>query len=388
MTIDEGVSLSQRPSPASAPLVAVVVAAFLAVAGCGRQPTATDAADQTAAPLADSGAHSTEPVRHDAAAGAPPREPTQPVAQSSLQARLRAANPHYNGRGQLRIENGRLVAASLREAGIADLRPLSGEPVEMLDLILTEVSDLSPLSSMPLVELALAGTPVSDLAPLAGMKTLQTLDLMQTRVADLKPLAGLKLQRLYLDDTAVADLSALEGMPLVELYLNGTRINDLKPLTGMPLVQLNLLGTAIRDIAPLAGAPLEMLWLNNTSVVDLGPLAGAPLVSLTVENTPVTDISVVNELPRLERLHIAGTAVTDLSPLAGKQLTRLIFSPGNIHRGIEVARGMASIREIGPSLEAPPPMPPEQFWSEYDTGRWPRVDQPKARMPAAGPAAP
>src|SRR5215469_7556636 len=52
---------------------------------------------------------------------------------------------------------------------IADLTPLNGGLISMLDVSHTGVSDLAPLRGMPLIELRLVGTTVADLAPLRGM---------------------------------------------------------------------------------------------------------------------------------------------------------------------------------------------------------------------------
>ena len=66
----------------------------------------------------------------------------------------------------------------------------------------------------------------------------------------------------------------------------------------------------------------------------------------------------------LERLHIAETPISDLTPIADMSLTRLIFTPSRITRGMDQARGMESIREIGLELESK--MTPYEFWSSYD----------------------
>ena len=103
----------------------------------------------------------------------------------------------------------------------------------------------------------------------------------------------------------------------------------------------------------------------------VGTLRDVPsLVSLTVARTKVSDLSPLKGHPSLERLHIAEAEVTDLSPLEWMRLTRLIFTPGRIKKGIESARGMESIYEI--DVEFPSrrgrPMSPAEFWRRYDAG--------------------
>jgi hypothetical protein len=235
---------------------------------------------------------------------------------------IRMYNPRYSSNGQFRIQDNRVTAAQLSETGVSDLTPLGGMSLEALDL---------------------RGLPVSDLSPLKGQP----------------------VKELYLEDTLVADLKPLKGKPLVSLYLNHAPVTDLSPLRGMPLETLNLLGTRIQSVAPLTGMPLKFLWLNETAVADISPLSDCPLVSLTLHRTQVSDLGPL-EGSHLQRLHIGETPVRDLSPLKGLHLTRLIFTPARITKGLEVARGMASIREIGPSFEQK--MNPAIFWERYDRG--------------------
>jgi len=65
----------------------------------------------------------------------------------------------------------------------------------------------------------------------------------------------------------------------------------------------------------------------------------------------------------LQRLHIAETPVSDLTPLAGLKLTRLIFTPGSIEKGLEIPKNMDTIYEIGTTFESR--MPPADFWRMY-----------------------
>ena len=241
-----------------------------------------------------------------------------------LHTQIKFFNPDYNGKGQFWIQQGQVRAAQLAGTGIDDLTPLKGLPLGALDLRVNPLRDLGPLENMPLVE-------------------------------------------LYLEQTRVADLSALKGIPLKVLYLSNTAVADLSPLSGMPLEKLNLLGTRVTDITPLKNMPLKMLWLNETSVADVSPLSGTPLMSLTLHRSQVADLRPLSQMA-LKRLHIGDTPVEDLTPLANLALRRLIFTPGNISRGLEAVRGMTSLREIGTTFENR--MPAEQFWQRYDRGEF------------------
>jgi hypothetical protein len=91
-------------------------------------------------------------------------------------------------------------------------------------------------------------------------------------------------------------------------------------------------------------------------------------MSLTLHKTRVSDLTPLKG-SGLKRLHIGETPVTDLNPLEGMSLTRLIFTPGNIEAGLEVARRMESLKELGTTFENR--MPADVFWHLYDTGSLP-----------------
>jgi internalin A len=178
------------------------------------------------------------------------------------------------------------------------------------------------------------------------------------------------LESLYVEETKVIDISALEGMPLRELYLIDTQVSDISPLKDMPLVHLNLIGTKVTDLSVIETLSLKILWLRKTPVEDLSPLAGSTLPSLDIQDTPVSDISFAEEMPALVRLNMAGTKVTDLTPLKGCALTRLIFTPENITKGIEVIREMESLTQLDTSFDGdnPTAMSADEFWAKFDAG--------------------
>ena len=300
----------------STPLIAGLLIAFLA--GCG------GAADEPASePQANASPPPGQQAPSASAEGSGPA-----LTPEVLQERLKEKNPDYNGQGQFKFQNGRVVAAVLRDTGVRDLSPLSGLPLKGLDLYGNPVSDLSPLEDMP-------------------------------------------LEVLYLEDAPVKDISALQGLPLKVLYLNKTDVSDLTPLENMNSLQrLNLLETPATDLSPLANVPLRMLWLNDTPVRDVSPLADTPLVSLTLEGSQVQDLRPVGKMNQLQRLHIANTPVTDLTPLEGLQLTRLVFSPGQIEQGMDVVRNMDSLQKIGTQFGSQENdlRNPVQFWQQYDQG--------------------
>jgi hypothetical protein len=105
-----------------------------------------------------------------------------------------------------------------------------------------------------------------------------------------------------------------------------------------------------------------MLWLTGCPVENLSPLEDLPLVSLTLHRTKVKNLAPLSET-RLRRLHIGETPVEDLTPLRGMALTRLVFTPANIKRGLEVVKDLP-LQEIGTRFdeEAKDLAPPSVFW--------------------------
>jgi hypothetical protein len=81
----------------------------------------------------------------------------------------------------------------------------------------------------------------------------------------------------------------------------------------------------------------------------------------------LTSLRGIEGMP-LTHLACADTPVSDLSPLAGMKLKEFVFTPKNITKGIEIVRGMKSIREIGPRYSRL--MDPEVFWKKYDAGEF------------------
>ena len=243
---------------------------------------------------------------------------------SQIQSILIKANPDYRGQGKLHEENGEIIAAEFPNCGLKDLSPLRGLKLSALDL---------------------SGNPVRELRHLRGMP----------------------LVRLFLEFTLVDKLDELVDAQLVELRLNGSPVESLKGLEGQPLENLYAVGTQINNVSALSNSNLRQLWLTESPVSDLSPLAGLPLVSLTIHRTLVEDLSFVRKLPLIQRLHIGETLIADLTPLRGVNLTRLVFTPSRIERGIEVAKSLSNLKEIGTKFDdqGKDLMPPDAFWDQF-----------------------
>ncbi len=266
-------------------------------------------------------------------------EPTAKPAKSAnpkfwtdvlLHAAIREVNPGYSGNGEFQIDNGKVTAIRLAQCGVTNVTPLSGMELTMLDLQACPVQSIEAVAGMP-------------------------------------------LQALFLDSTVVEDLSPLKGnTTLQQLYVDRTNVKDLSPLKGMPISVLNLVGTRIIDLSALSGMPLRQLWLTDCKVSDVSALAQCPMESLTLHRTEVADLSPLSSMRSLQRLHIGESPVSDVSPLEGLPLQRLVFSPGQVNKGIEVLKAMPSLQKIGTAFEddVDTTLPPAQFWQKYDAGEF------------------
>lgn len=200
------------------------------------------------------------------------------------------------------------------------------------------------------------------------------LQFQNANVSDIEPLRGLELTTVDLYQQPIDDISPLEGMPLEHLKLTKTNVTELSPLEGMPLKTLDLIDTPVTDISVVTSLDLEILWLRGSRVRDLSPLAGQKLESLDVQNTDVTSIAVAPRIEGLERLNIVDTPVTDLTPLEGLRLTRLLFTPSQIEKGLDVVRNMKSLTQLDVEFREQGMLDPKEFWKRYDAGEFDKQD--------------
>jgi len=162
-----------------------------------------------------------------------------------------------------------------------------------------------------LIELYLSGRPIADLSPLAGLP-IAILNLDGTKVADLAPLRGMPLVNLRFNCPSVTDLSPLQGMKLKLLNIGGCPVSDLSPLQGMPLEDLTLAvkdwtkpqegKTHVADLTPLRGLPLRRLKIDGTNDPDLTPLTECANLNLLVLPPKARNVEALRDLPNLRRI--------------------------------------------------------------------------------------
>jgi serine/threonine protein kinase/Leucine-rich repeat (LRR) protein len=244
---------------------------------------------------------------------------------------------------RLTVRDDGLLDLNLADTQIADLSPLAGMPLGMLNISsCAKVTDLLSLRGMPLRKLSVDGTGVTSLEPLRGMSSFQSLAFGHTKVSDLTPLSGLRLTKVDMQNCPVTSLEPLRGMPLEELSIGNTGIINLSVLVGMPLKILAVPFDGATDFTPLIGLPLESLNLQGDRVGDLGFLKGLPLKQLVINNTlSARNLRVLSEIRSLEVLvlpELSDLPVEDFTAVENlrnhpslKQLA--VFSP----IGIEIA---------------------------------------------------
>ena len=286
--------------------------------------------------------------------------------------------------------------------GCSSLTSLKGiEDIPLTDLNLDKCHSLSSLKGIegaPLASLNLRGCRAlqGDLSALKGMK-LTSLNLEGcSSLTSLKGIEGMPLTALDARCRALrGDLSALKGMKLTQLNLEGcSSLTSLKGIEGMPLTYLNIKHTRLSDLTPLKGMGLTGLGLKDCRALqgDLSALKGMKLTrldlhgcsSLTslkgIEGMKLTSLnlnvcSLLTSLKGIEgmgltELGIVDAGVSDLSGLRGMMLERFYFTPKKITKGIEIIRGMKSIKQIGVRSEWKYWMTPEEFWKRYDAGEF------------------
>jgi serine/threonine protein kinase len=250
----------------------------------------------------------------------------------------------------LKMDQANQLSLSLRDRqDVVDLTPLEGIPLSRLNLWKCPVTDLRPLRDMPLTDLDLAETQVDNLDHLRDMP-LTRLSISHCGVQGLDRLQGKRLQFLDMSRTKVENLTPLGDMPLVTLKAHDCKsLSDLKPLRGRPLTHLYLHATAVSNLEPLAESPLEVLDLSYCGqLADLDTLKGRPRETLTT-----LDLVGCNRL-------------TKLTPLRGMQLETLGISPGQIKEGMDVIRGMTTLKTI--ITDGNRRWSADEFWKDHPPG--------------------
>jgi hypothetical protein len=156
------------------------------------------------------------------------------------------------------------------------------------------------------------------------------------------------------------DLNFYRGKPVENINLWKSNVRDLSPLAGMPVKTLVIFGCPVKDLSPLAGMPLESAWIGATEARDFSPLKGAPLRDLNLSTSAVSDLSFVRKMPlRFLKLSSTGEGrINDLSLLEGMRLEELEFEASTVTRGMDLLRGMKSLKKINGQN-------PEKFWRRY-----------------------
>lgn len=164
--------------------------------------------------------------------------------------------------------------------------------------------DLSSFTSLRIRNVMSAGGSISSLAPLSRLTWLTNLELDDTGIIDLMPLVGLtKLTSLSLSiNQGIVDLTPLENMTnLQRIWVQ----ND----------------NAIQSYMPLRNAVgMYSIEAGNSNMSDLSFMQNmSKLESLHLDSNGITDISLLSTFTVLSDVSLFGNGVTNLSSLTGLQ---------------------------------------------------------------------
>ncbi len=240
----------------------------------------------------------------------------------------------------------------LQNTNVTDFTPMNGMPLEVLHVSTGSEPDPPTLKKLPLKEIHFHGTPRKDLKSIRSItKALPSLHLYGFEGAedyalgfldnidptewhlflhgsdyiDLNLFLNVPLTRLTLVDSEIYDITPLRQHELVTLDLTGTRVKSIRILKGKSLRYLALAGTDVRDLSVLKDMPLEFLDVQRTKVRSIDALRGSKIVHLNIGETDVTDYSVLREIP-LQNLYLDKMPIVDLSFLGRMELIELSLS--------------------------------------------------------------
>lgn len=275
-----------------------------------------------------------------------------------------------------------LRSLTLYRTPVSDLSPLSGMPLETLNIgTCGGITNLSPLKGMELKTLLLSGTGVADLSPLKGMP-LRTLAVgASMKLTDLSALKGLSMDLLDLRDLPVTDLTPLRDVHMGTCRLTSLhKLVDLSPLKAVTLRSLSLRDLPKADMSSLAGVRVDLLSLSKMPAKavtaagqmeikslgltempteSLAHLKGMNITDLSLSRMVLQDLAPLKGLP-LKKLTLLQMRIRDVSALAGMQLEWVCVQPGrHVTGALEFLRNMKSLKHINY-------LPADDFWKKHD----------------------
>ena len=189
---------------------------------------------------------------------------------------------------------------------------------------------LNDLSLMPnLKEVCIIGKNISDISAVSGLVDLEKIEIKHNHVTDISALAGLScLTSVGINDNPITDLSPLVFCPNLRFldlcdmdgydasifaqlgdftYLDiSNQTASYKHLSGKTISELRIAWGKMDSLSYLDGVSgIEALEINNCKVTDLAPLLNHPeLRTLNIKGLDLEDLSILLELPKLERVVI------------------------------------------------------------------------------------
>ena len=285
---------------------------------------------------------------------------------------------------------------------LSDITLLSGMPLESFNCVGTSVSSLSALKDSPLTSVDI-GNKVVDISALRG-KQIQMVEiegwshtkpevvrgLFGERGLDLSPLENAPIKRFNTYEARqIKDISALKNARLEWLRLERSLVEDISPLKGQPIKNA-IINAPVNDVSPLAGSPVVYLDVcSQKGLVDMSAFmdcpAAATMEDLRIDDTGITDISFIKNMKKLIVLTTGGCQIKDLSPIKDMDIQVFTFSPKNYSpEQIKIVRETKSLKWISTGFNEGwglglghdiskmkrPTLPAEEFWMNYDAGKY------------------
>jgi hypothetical protein len=276
-------------------------------------------------------------------------EAVRTLAQT-VHAKLTSLNPGYDAKLVFDVRAGRIVRWEINSKVLDNISPLADLPdLESIHFwsvqnVVRGLKDLTPLRNCQLKQVSLQRlVQLQDFSPLTGMPV-EVLNVYGTPMPDVSWLRTLNLRELQIGgrDEAV-DLSFLTSMSKLRILgIEDAPFDDVRPLSGLNLDILKAMNTRIRDISPLKSMPLSELYLRECPLSDLSPVRDLPRIKkLACPIRGPEDRNVLRSLPNLIELNLL-LVLGMCSPVVGADHSLPVMQAPQLHRGNETDKIIGS----------------------------------------------
>ena len=246
---------------------------------------------------------------------------------------LKNLNFGYNGEVDGEIDGSRLWKISLCTDTVHDIRPLSA---------LKNLTHLELTGTFGVV----GNGKLTNLEPLRGLQIKTLICKYNPNLENIRPLTGMPLDTLDLWRTAVEDLGPLKGCPIRVLGFGFCGVKSIEPLRGMPMIALRCSNCAVFDLGPIEGMPMEDLRCHDTPIASLEPVRGMKIKMIECQRTKITSLEPLRGMNSLYFLNFFLTPTRDISPLTECKGLKILFTSQEIEKDNPVFKMIPSLRHL------------------------------------------